>query len=258
MHIVEERSEVMTKGYARYDLADQLGVADADPRLSSLVAEFSELPTDPYARSAGRFRRYSRGVITPWDNGFSWIPPVLSDDEQWVTEYYQGDHNPEFTGARRQFPALRESATDNPLLRDLILFDFGQTEWSPVDLMAPIHVGVHMINLVVDEAGQEAVASPNCLHQDGEPYTFAHLMYRDNVVGGGNTIAPPRCAGMTPGEISEDLVMAEFELTKPLESYGVRDDKVSHYVAPIRRGGDPRPGGRAILLVDFTPMAPRI
>ena len=242
-------------GFQRYDLATELAVDAGDPRYVDLVGEFDELPPDPYAPASGRYRRYGQGILIPWTDEFRWLPPV--DSHTASAEYFQGDHNPEFAGVVRAIPALTARAERNSLLRAIIRFDFGQTWWNAADSRWPLHVGVHFVKLAVDHDG-EAVSSPAELHQDGEPFTFAHLLFRRNAVGGGNVIAEPSCRGSQPHEVPGDAIRAEFELTAPLDSYGIVDHEVSHYVAPIARGPSGALAERAVILVDFTVLAQRI
>lgn len=258
---VETTTRLMAKGFERYDCEDfleGLGDRDADTLFGQLRDAFTELPPDPYAERAHRYRRYGRAVLVPWEQSLTWLPthqdPVLGP----VTEYYQGDHNPEHPGRRRRFPALSAATRANALLRQIILFDAREaTQLEPLR-QGLVHVGVHLLKLAVDGSEEEAVPSPNVLHQDGEPFTFAHLISRDNVTGGVNVIAPPRCAGLHPEEVSKELIQAEFTLDRPLDSYGVYDPQVSHYVSPVRRGSAARRGERSVLLVDFTPYVPHI
>lgn len=256
---VQPASKLVEQGFARYDLAAELGVSDSDENLLALLAEYDDLPPDPYAPGTRRYRRYARGMILPWSGEFTWIPDTrIGEGGERLNGYYQGDHNPEYVGVVRALPALRESALSNPLLRDVVRFDFEQTRWNEVDSAWPLHVGVHLIKLMVDEDGVEAVSSPNELHQDGEPFVFAHLMYRRNAVGGRNMIATPRWRGRQPDDVPADEVLADFELAHTLESYGVTDVRCSHYVGPICKGPASEPGERAVILTDFTPMTQRI
>ncbi|MFD2415531.1 hypothetical protein [Amycolatopsis pigmentata] len=58
-------------------------------------------------------------------------------------------------------------------------FDFVQTRWTAADSCGPLHVGIHLINLLVE----------------------AHLAYRQNAVGGGNVIATPAHRGKLPKDV---------------------------------------------------------
>ncbi|MGW6056033.1 2OG-Fe dioxygenase family protein [Streptomyces sp. NPDC055189] len=258
MQTLTETPALVEHGFARWDLAKIFGITESDPAFQNLRAEFVDLPPDPYATEAGRNRRYARGIFLPWSREFSWIPDTHFGDEGWMNGYWQADHNPEYVGVLRKLPAMSEAARNNPIIREIVDFDFEQTRWSRSDLAFPLHVGVHLIKLAVDDDGNEAISSPNELHQDGEPFVFAHLVYRSNVDGGLNVIAPPQYRGKQPADVPADEVLAEFELTKPLESYGVTDEKVSHYVSPIKRGAGTEPGERAVILTDFTPMRQHI
>src|SRR5699024_4715361 len=81
------------------------------------------------------------------------------------------------------------------LLREIIMADYHETFWKEEEKIMPIHVGVHFVKLLVTQDGEKAVSSPDCLHQDGEPFTFAHLIKRENVKGGTNAIGIPAVRG---------------------------------------------------------------
>jgi hypothetical protein len=247
-------------GFERFDLGEvtgRIGPDRSDALLQEIQDAFDDLPADPYALETQRFRRYARAVAVPWTRSISWFPATHDDTVGWAIEYYQGDHNPEFPGERRLFPAVPQSVLRNELLAEIVLADLDRVGWLDALRSNPVHVGLHFIRLFVDDAEQEAVSSPNRLHQDGEPFTFAHLIRRRNVVGGVNVIAPPRFAGLLPHEVSEELITASFTLEEPLESYVVYDPKVSHYVSPVR-AAELGPGERCVLLIDFTPLVPNI
>jgi hypothetical protein len=245
-------------GYVRFRLGGELPAADLEQHLSELRREFNKLPADPYGGEGNRFRRYSRAVLMPWSGHLEWIPNAFDEDGKPAAEYFQGAYNPDYRQTPRRFPAISERSRANPLLRRAIEVDFEQTFWDDVDSRLPLHVGVHFVKLQVDAPGDEAVASPNHLHQDGEPFTFAHLVERRNSVGGVNTIAKPRCSGLLPEDVGEHLILDRFELVESLDSYGVCDAKVSHYVSAVRRANGHGPAARSVVLIDFTPMVPRI
>ncbi|MGW2420090.1 2OG-Fe dioxygenase family protein [Streptomyces sp. NPDC001709] len=254
-------SRLLTDGFTRYAGDTFLSrVEDDDPGAlhKQLSDAFTELPPDPYGQGTNRYRRYGRAVYVPWEHTLMWTPPVDDPAAGPVTVYYQGTHNPEHAGEYRRFPAIPAEIQANELLRQIILFDAAEAAQSEELRTGLVHVGVHFVKLAVDQADVEAVSSPNELHQDGEPFTFAHLISRDNVTGGVNVIAPPRCAGLRPEEVAGELLQAQFTLENPLDSYAVHDPRVSHYVSPVRRGPEPRRGERCVLLVDFTPYVPQI
>ncbi|WP_202818823.1 2OG-Fe dioxygenase family protein [Actinosynnema sp. ALI-1.44] len=233
-----------------------------DDQLRSLTAEFEQLPVDPYSSGDGRYRRFGRGILLPWNGEFMWMPETVADMPDGTTaglnDYRQGEHNPEFSGVVRHMPGLTDAIRRNSLLSRLIQFDFAQTTWTEADSCWPVHVGVHLLKLSVDKPDGRAVASPDMLHQDGEPYTFAHLIYRRDAEGGENVIAAPEHAGSRPDALAAQDILDQFVLRQPLDSYGVKDDLVSHYVAPVTVAPGAAMAERAILLIDFTPMTQRV
>jgi hypothetical protein len=248
------QEQLTTKGYCRFGIGDGLdGEIDWEAGAQRFADALEHLPADPYGRSRNRYRRYSQAVLLPWSRTLDWVPSLIGASGPY-TEYFQGDYNPEFHGVHRRFSSLTESLQSDPVLQRLIWHDFALTTWSEGQMVRPFMVGVHMIKLMVEEAGNRAVSSPDQLHQDGEPYTFVHLIRRDNALGAANVLAPPHCSGCRPDELSDDFILDEFELHNPLDSYGVNDRAVSHYVSPLQRGPHDRPGVRAAILIDFTPL----
>ena len=245
-------------GYDRWNVGNELGATEESDDYRSLRAAFEDLPEDPYARGSGRYRRYARGMFLPWSQQFIWMPATESQAREGMNGYYQGDNNPEYINVTRSLPAITAETCQNQLLLDIIDFDFSQTYWSEDDSVWPLYVGIHLIKLHIAEDDREAVSSPNELHQDGEPYVFAHMIYRHNAVGGENLIAQPEYRGKQPADVPAADRLAEFQLERPLDSYAITDDLVSHYVAPIRKGPAPEPGERAIVLADWVPMRHRI
>lgn len=251
-------SKLNQEGFERYELASVLGVSTTDGRFVELLAEFARLPQDPYSQREGRFRRFGRGVLLPWNGDFQWIPENGAAGSESMVEYQQGTYNPQFVNQVRQMPGLTAPIRENALLAELIRFDFAQTAWNEADRGWPVLVGVHLIRLSVEGPGGRAVATPDMLHQDGEPYTFAHLIRRRDAEDGENVIATPDCVGSSPDDVPVNKTLARFVLREPLDSYGVKDDLVSHYVGPITVAAGAENAERAVLLVDFTPMVPRL
>ena len=131
---------------------------------------------------------------------------------------------------------------ENEFLQQLILTNFSQTPFAAADLQLPFDVGLHVIK-TVPRLDQAAVASPNCLHKDTEPFTFIHLLARENIVGGENIITD---------NAKEPLFIAT--LSKLMDTIVVKDDSVYHHVMPINLADPQAPGFRTVLLIDFTPM----
>lgn len=248
--------QLTTQGYCRFQVTELAG-GDVHAAVGGLRQALDGLPPDPYGRSRNRYRRYSQAVLLPWCDQLEWIPD-LCDASGPYTEYFQGDYNPEYPGSRRRFASLTPEVKSDATVRHLIWLDFRLTSWNEGQLVRPFNVGVHLVKLQATESGEPAFSSPDILHQDGEPYTFVHLVARDNAVGATNVIAAPHCSGCRPEEVAEDFILDEFELLEPLDPYGVQDRTVSHYVSRLERAEEPRSGVRAAMLIDFTPLAPTV
>lgn len=244
-------NNLQQEGFVKFDISEEIEVSKKD--LESLQLEFENLPADSYAPNLNRFRRYSRAIIIPGENRIEWIEDMKDENGESVSEYFQGSFNPEFTDEYRCFPSLTQNAKENDLLSKIIQIDFNKTYWGLRDLLLPVHVGVHFVKLKVEEDNYEAISSPNHLHQDGEPFTFAHLISAINLDGGVNAIATPKYAGSVPENVPSEDLLAEFKLEKPLESYGVSDEKVSHYVSSIKKAEPGTIAERSVLLIDFMP-----
>ncbi|MFB6524570.1 2OG-Fe dioxygenase family protein [Streptomyces sp. NPDC056401] len=249
-------------GFARYG-AEQLGIlpgGSTERDLARLREGFAALPTDPYAPGTNRFRRYSHAVYLPWKDELSWIPGIPDPVHGTVTNFSQGEDDPEHPRKLRVLPEIPEALRANALLLRLLRWDIEQV-LSLRDLTRrPLWAGVHLIRLGVDLPGQDAVSSPNCLHQDGgsaSTFTFAHLISRTNVTGGENVIATPGSAGLQPEDPWADI-HARFTLTDPLEGYAVHDHRVSHHVGPVRTGSEPGPGERSIVIIGLAPYIPQL
>jgi hypothetical protein len=248
---MDTTNTLQQQGFVKFDISEEIEVSKTD--LENLKREFKNLPADSYAPGLNRFRRYSRAIVIPGENRIEWIKDMEGENGEKVSEYFQGSFNPEFTDEYRCFPSLTESAKGNDLLNKIIQIDFNKTYWGLRDLLLPVHVGVHFVKLKVEEDNQEAISSPNHLHQDGEPFTFAHLISAINLDGGVNAIATPKHAGSLPENVPSEDLLAEFKLEKPLQSYGVSDEKVSHYVSSIKKDKLGNVAERSVILIDFMP-----
>lgn len=245
-------NKLKSLGFCQYKLREILSYDGLDNDLSKLIESFNHLPEDPYGKGLNRFRRYSRAIILPDKQSIEWLPSVEINGVKY-SEYFQRRFNPEHVDSYRRFPSLSETIMQNNLLKKIILFDFKQTFWRKEDILLPVHVGVHFVKLLVENKNDKAISSPNNLHQDGEPFTFAHLIKRENVIGGLNAISTPENAGKLPNQVSEKELHNIFEISEPLDSYGVYDPLVSHYVSPIEKGIEDKPGVRSVILIDFQP-----
>ncbi|MFB5661834.1 2OG-Fe dioxygenase family protein [Alteribacillus sp. HJP-4] len=245
-------SKLKDTGFEYYNLYKMLHYSGIDEDLKELTEAFEHLPQDEYAPALNRYRRYARAIIMPGTYHMEWLPETVIDGNTYY-EYFQGSFNPEYTGEYRRFPAIGERTRRNHLLEKIILFNFKQTFWTKEDALMPFHAGVHFVKLKAEKSGEKAVSSPNTLHQDGEPFTFAHLISRKNVKGGLNAISIPEHRGRLPEDIKEGGLTASFYLSSPLESYGIYDPLVTHYVGDVEKGEGDGPGERSAILIDYQP-----
>ncbi|UXR78335.1 MULTISPECIES: 2OG-Fe dioxygenase family protein [unclassified Staphylococcus] len=237
-------------GYSRYDLMKSLKYEGLSYDYNEILEYFNKLPLDNYAPDSNRYRTYSRAIILPGTEEIYWLPTINKEGFDYAA-YFQGKFNPEHPDSYREFHAIDKKIRNNKLLNKIILHDYKETFWNEVDKILPIHVGVHFVKLYVKTADDEAISSPNSFHQDGEPFTFAHLIERKNILGGINAIAVPSAIGNTLENIDQNDLKEVFELQNPLESYGVYDRKVSHYVSPVKKGKDNLSGARSVILIDY-------
>lgn len=246
------------QGYLIYK--PRLECAESD--FQSLLSEFKSLEPDEHAhRSSNRYRRYGNGVLLPWkkDIKAEWLPEARDNQGRPLSGYDQGGNNPEHQ-AVRYFPSLSHQVKTNVFLNNLIADDFRRTFWSDRDKSLPIYVGVHFVKLSCEGKGDIGLSSPDCFHQDGEPFTFAHLFSRTkNTDGGVNYIGQVSARNQTLRMVSDEDVIASFQLTGFMDSFVVHDPKVSHYVSPIAKiDGDSGVAERCMILIDFSPMVQRV
>ncbi|MFD3469964.1 2OG-Fe dioxygenase family protein, partial [Streptomyces sp. NPDC058682] len=232
------------RGFARYGAA-QLGISagSALRDLARIREVCAALPPDPYAPGTNRFRRYSHAVYLPWKDELSWIPGTPHPVHGTVTDFSQGEDDPEHPQKRRVLPDIPEALRGNALLLRLLRWDIEQVLFLKNLGNRPLWAGVHLIRLGVDRPGQDAVSSPNCLHQDGgsaSTFTFAHLISRTNVTGGQNVIATPGSAGLQPEDPWTDI-HAAFTLTDPLDGYARPHHTLTHNRGPGPPGAPPGP-----------------
>ena len=249
---IDLKNTFKAKGYLHYKSIE----VDHFSKLL-LTKEFEKLEKDPFAPThTQRFRRYGNALILPWEKDLKpiWLPTVRDNIGQELSGYDQGGNNPEHQSIR-YFNALSQEAKSTQYLNDLIVDDY-QLTFGLENAYLPIYVGVHFVKLRSTHADQLGVSSPNCFHQDGEPFTFAHLFYRsNNIEGGENFIASPQERNKRLDEVNNYNIYQKFTLRQASESFAVHDPAVSHYVSPIRKidqGTNAEAGERWMILIDFS------
>jgi hypothetical protein len=226
---------LLHRGYAVCS-ANDIGL---EPELRAgwerLTLAYDQLPPDPYCKNGNRFRRHRRFVALPWARQIVPRPPV---------PYQQGTSFNPTDGGVRDFSPLGLDSHNAHILRYLIQWDLSQLPLSQAD--QAIDVGLHMIRMTCSP-DIPGVASPNCLHKDGELYTFIHVVRREGIIGGERVVAD-----------NDKCVLFEAVLDEPLATLAVFDHAVYHHVKPIHPAPGAKYGYRDVLLIDFTPLVPDI
>lgn len=246
-------------GFCRFQANDVLAPLRDYPGLSEelelLRKEAASLERDPYDPQGVRHRRYAQAAYLPWENRLSWYPGRTFGGTTY-TEYYQGVFNPDHADNRRRLVRFSDELLNSPLMRSIIDGNYELTTWSAEDAHLPLQVGLTMIKMAPTDKVRTAFATPNALHQDGERYTFAHLITRFGVEGGANVIAAPDDAGAHPEQLSEGAILERFNLENFFDGYAIYDPLVSHHVDHVTLNDGVVRGERCIMLIDFTPMRP--
>lgn len=244
-------------GFAAFKGASFAMNAEIQQSLDALIASFDDLPPDQYDETELRKRRYGRFVYIPWADVLLEQPSVVDTNGITVVEYFQPlSLNSVDGGKRRPFTPLHAATRSNRALRELIRFDYWSLPERRDWLGMPITVGVHQISMMPNSS-RHAVSSPDHLHQDGEPFTYVHLIRRENVAGGMNYVAGPQCAGFHPRELEQDAILAKFTLEGCLDSFVVDDSMVSHHVDEVFCIKGQQEARRDVFLIDFTPNMPQ-
>jgi hypothetical protein len=244
--------EVSGRGYARVDPNFlETGAPSLDTAFQNFLTTCDDLPADPYCAQGSRLRRFGRFRLNSETADVRSEPPERDDAFGYlVTRYEQpAENNPEHAGRPRFFAALRADQCRSPFLRMAIARCFRGISWP--DRTVPLVVGVHIVETVARQ-DHPGVSTPNHLHHDGEPVTWAFLLSRSNVAGGENIIAMPTAIGRSAGDLEASETLARFTLERPLEGWVVDDQRVCHYVSPIEVVGMEPVGHRTILLIDFS------
>jgi hypothetical protein len=232
------RLELLADGFSQIKKTEILMSQSLNQSLGELIAACQYLPTDSYCEKKNRFRRHSRFTYLPWADRLLLSPPIAYQQTTTL--------NPNANGVARRFASLTPQIAKNRFLHQLIRADFAVLPFDPADLLYPIDCGVHVIRM---EARQDVdgTSSPDCLHKDGEPFTYVHLLQREDVFGGESVIAD-----------NNKNILFEDTLSDPLDSIVVCDESVYHQVRRVKVSQGKQMGFRTALLIDFTPMKPAL
>lgn len=203
--------------------------------LAEIAAHFHDLPVDDYAPSRNRYRELRRFTLLEY-HGIVLRPKEACSYTQSV------DHNKEVGGVQRKFEPIPDCIANSAFLHDLILHDFELCEFTLAERISPFDVGVHFIRMYA-RPGVPGVSVPDELHKDGEPYTFVHLIGREDVIGGESVVAD-----------NNKKPKFEMTLSQPLDTLGVKDKLVYHQARRVEVNDGAKCGYRDVILIDFSPM----
>lgn len=246
------KDDFQLNGFIKYKASE----VDIESKIS-IFKEFNQLEKDPYSpQNTQRFRRYGNALILPWEKQKNpiWLPTTETDDGKELSGYDQGDNNPEH-GSIRYFNALSDNVKNSKYLNKIIIEDYNLT-FGLDEYYLPIYVGIHFVKLTSVGEQNLGISSPDCFHQDGEPFTFAHLLYRsNNIVGGENYIAHPNERNKRLEEVNSRNIYSQFTLKNISDSFAVHDSSVCHYVSPIKKIKNDQVdllGERWMILIDYS------
>jgi hypothetical protein len=218
----------------------------------AFIASCDELPADRHSKFSGKNRRYGRFLLRSDGSFLEPIPPLFNPETNEFESTYQqqSPFNPEYRGMPRDFSALIDTQSESLFLHDLIVRCFTALDWKWHGLVSS---GVHIVQYS-PKIGGCVTSSPSHIHRDGEPFTWAFLLDRVNVLGGENIICDISCSGKYPEQILSESIHARFTQKTSLEGWVVDDARVCHYVSPVLLDNGANSGHRTVLLVDFTPV----
>lgn len=245
------RAHLRQHGWARFNLAENIPVELDHTDLRSLAIYSQDLPLDQFGGSR-RYRAYAEGEMDPRRRTITWRPGRVNERGGEEIDYVQSsEFQPEHGDEIRTFQKICDHVLSLPLVSTTMWFDYGLTPFA--DELRPVTCGFHLINLRPAH-GQSARVTPDCFHQDGQPYTAVHLVQRDHVQGGITYVAPPVFVGHSLESVSVSE-MTGFTLDAPLDSYVVNDLAVVHYVSAVEAISNVKDGCRIVMLIDFVEAA---
>lgn len=110
------------------------------------------------------------------------------------------------------FNSLSLQFTSTEFINQLILEDYNFTFGRPNHYLS-IYVRIHLVNVSCRDHTKAGFSSPDCFHQGGELFTFAHLVNRStNAIGGRNYIASTVIRNKTLSEVSRNDIIHEFQI----------------------------------------------
>jgi hypothetical protein len=157
------------------------------------------------------------------------------------TAYYQPPEINQYAqGVDRQFETMADAVNANPFFHELIKFDFTQLPVESHKKSAPWLLDIHQIRIITTEA-ESGEPTPEGIHHDENDFVSIHLIQRENVIGGLNTI-----------HYNDTTLLASYTLTENMDSIILCDPKVMHGVTAIHPKNTNKIAFRDALLIGFS------
>lgn len=231
--MLDAREELRTKGYALMT-SEELPI---DPSVrqyeAQLAKEWEDLEVDKYLQNGARFRerRYDRFHYVPSEETISLKPhqPYFQSSE---VNNYGG-------GVQRDVAPLTRSTLDNPLLYELIRFDFAQFPVGSAQLDKPWDVQCHQFR-IIGRSAELGEPTPEGPHRDEVHFGAIHLMSRTNAGGGVSQVYG-----------QDRQLRAELCLMAPMDTMFWSDEMILHAVTPITVLDDEWPAIRDVLILGY-------
>lgn len=199
----------------------------------TLSTDWEHLEPDNYLNDAAHFRlrRFGLFYLVPSTGDLLPMPP---------TPYFQSAGvNTYAGGIERTFAPLRRGTLTNRFLHELIKCNFRQF---PVDAQMahdPWEIDVHQFRIIATQH-EQGEPTPEGIHHDGDDFNAIHLIRRQNVIGGVNTVYD-----------NDRSPLATTTLTQPMDSVLVWDPHVMHGVTAIRPHNPAEPAIRDVLVIGY-------
>lgn len=205
----------------------------AENEISNFKESWEDLEPDRYLQKGATFRERRFGL-------FSYKPQsndLMSIEQQ--TYFQSVDVNQYAGGIQRDFAPLDKEIAEGSFLKSLIEANFKNFPSSPQSLKRAWRVDIHQFRIIgrKHEGGEP---TPEGIHQDGDEFNVIHLISRQNVQGGLNSIYD------TEKSLLTSTVLEDF-----MDSAYVWDPYVMHGVSPIHPKDESAEAIRDVLVIGF-------
>lgn len=222
------------QGYSLVRGAEMRAALTSTAYEAELAAEWDRLGPDNYLKNNARFRerRYGRFLYIPRERNFRLLAHQPYFQSETANRYAGGIH--------RVVEPVTEAAVKNPLMRELVEFDFDHFPVEDERLDHPWLVACHQFRIIArpEEIGEP---TPEGVHRDEIDFGAIHLMSRTNADGGISSVYD-----------NDERLTAQFQLQGPMDTMFWADRKVLHSVSPITVVDHSAPAVRDILILGYT------